>query len=64
MFGRSKLPRYLADETGMPAAATPIEPTGEGTWIGGWDGYLAVIPAEGGAQHLHVVGLRDRHMGR
>ncbi|MDY5403054.1 MAG: hypothetical protein SPG34_01765 [Trueperella sp.] len=47
MFGRSKLPRYLADETGMPAAATPIEPTGEGTWIGGWDGYLAVIPAEG-----------------
>lgn len=47
MFGRSKLPRYLADENGMPAAATPVEPEVEGTWIGGWDGYLGVIPTEG-----------------
>lgn len=47
MFGRSKLPCHLADENGMPAAATPVEPKAEGIWIGGWDGYLGVIPAEG-----------------
>lgn len=48
MFGRSKLPKHLKDSVGaMPAAATPVEPESDGTWIGGWEAYLGVVPLEG-----------------
>lgn len=54
MYGRSRLPKHLADESGrMPAAATPIEPVSDGTWIAGWDGYFAVVPSEGKRQ-IHM----------
>ncbi|VEI12568.1 hypothetical protein [Trueperella bialowiezensis] len=48
MFKRKKLPAHLADEHGtMPAAATPVEPETEGTWIAGWNAHFAVVPKEG-----------------
>lgn len=31
----------------MPAAATPVEPEADGTWIAGWDAHFAVVPKEG-----------------
>ncbi|MEW6948483.1 hypothetical protein [Trueperella pyogenes] len=47
MLGLSRFPAYLADASGMPAAATPVEPVSEGVWIGGWDGYFAVVSKSG-----------------
>lgn len=48
MFWRKKLPQHLANEAGeMPAAATPVEPESDGTWIAGWDGHFAVVTAVG-----------------